>query len=87
MTPRVCTVRITAMREFTSGHSRLLLELSGQPVGGRPGSDGPVGYTQERDVQDLLLCARQGTGIVTLGLIPGYLGDRIVSVEEVEAVA
>lgn len=85
-TPRLQTVKITAIHEYTpKGSTRALLELSGQPSHGRHGSDGPIGYTHDRAVQDRLLCAQQGTGYVTLGLVPGALGQRIVSVEEVEA--
>lgn len=87
MTPHQRTVKITALHAYSHNGANEMLELSGQPLNGRLGSDGPIGHTYDRRVQDTLYLAQRGTGYVTVGLVSGYLGDRIVSVEEVEAVA
>lgn len=83
---RLSTVRITALHSFrASRRDREFVDLSGKPLGDR-GEPGPISYTEDPTVQDTLLCAQRGTGLVTVGLIASAKGDRIVSAEEVEVV-
>jgi hypothetical protein len=88
MTPELRTVRITALFDYydkRSGRAELL-ELTALPVDGGPRALGDVfGSTIDPFIQDGLRRAMEcGTGLVTIELDEGYLGPRIISVEEVE---